>query len=64
MTRLSKALSVATALLLAGGFTLQFGGCTTDDIKTHVSRGVVTALDGLFESFITDIANDVFDVGG
>ncbi len=64
MKKVSNLVRVVAAALLTGGVALQFGGCTTDDFKTQASRGVVTALDGLFEGFITDIANDVFDVGG
>ena len=62
MQRLSSAIRAAVAGLLAGAMAVQVGSCTTQDVKAQFSRGLSTALNGLFNIASTDLSNEIFDV--
>ena len=48
--------------LMAGASLLAVGSCTTNAVKTQFSKGLTTALNGVFNIGATNLANEVFDV--
>ncbi len=62
MTKRSKRVRAFLAAALAGSMLLQVGSCTSQDVKAQFSKGLTTALNGVFNIATTDFANEVFDV--
>ena len=62
MRKIPSAARMAVVTLLTGAMMLPLGSCTTQDVKTQLSRGFSTALNGMFNILATDLANEVFDV--
>lgn len=62
MRKIAKVARTAVLGLLAGSMMLQVGSCTTQAVKTQLSKGLTTSLNGLFNIVTTDVANEVFDV--
>ena len=62
MRKITTVARTAAVGLLTGAMMFQLGSCTTQDVKTQLSRGFSTALNGMFGIIVTDLANDVFDV--
>ncbi len=48
--------------LLAGSVLFNVGNCTTDQVKVQLSKGLSSALTGIFNISSTDVADEVFDV--
>ena len=62
MRKIAKIARTAALGLLAGSMVLAVGSCTTQAVKTQLSKGLTTSLNGLFNIVATDVANEVFDV--
>lgn len=62
MKKLSRAVKTAIVGCLAGSMMFQAGSCTTQAVKTQLSRGLATSLNGMLNIVVTDLANEVFDV--
>lgn len=48
--------------LLAGSVLFGVGTCTTDEVKVQLSKGLASALTGIFNIASADVADEVFDV--
>ncbi len=48
--------------LMAGASMFAVGSCTSDAVKTQFSKGLTTALNGVFNISSSNLANQVFDV--
>ena len=62
MKKITTTTRMAAVALLTGAMMFQLGSCTTQDVKTQLSRGFSTALNGMFSIVASDLANEVFDV--
>ena len=62
MKKTAKLTRMALVGWLAGTVVLQLGSCTTQALKTQLSKGLTTSLNGLFNIVASDLANEVFDV--
>lgn len=54
-----KALSVA---VLAGMYTFQVGGCTSQKVQVQLANGLRTGLTGVFNIASANLSDEVFDV--
>ena len=54
-----KALGVA---VLAGMYTFQVGGCTSQEVQVQLANGLRTGLTGVFNIASANLSDQVFDV--
>lgn len=62
MRKMAKVAKVAVLGLLAGATVFEVGSCTTQEVKTQLSKGLTTSMNGLFNVVATDLANELLDV--
>jgi hypothetical protein len=62
MKKIARLTRTAVVGWLAGAMVFQSGGCTTQAVKTQLSKGLSTSLNGLFNIVASNLANEIFDV--
>ena len=62
MIKGSKPRRLLWGTVLAGAMLFNVGNCTTNNIKTQMSKGFASTLTGLFNIGSTGLADEVFDV--